>query len=299
MSTATLPPYEPTTLPPSFSGGDDRATPGTGLGQAIRRHRLLVLLPILLLVGAGVAAGLLRDPIYKAESRLLVGKVNPNAPALGGLVQASTALADAYSRSIESTKVIFPVARSVNLSPLTVSKRLTASPVPESPVIRVIAESPTAAAATRLSNVASRRLARFVGHLNQSSTAGPRLLTRYRRATAALSQASQLVNAATAAYADDPTPRNGQLLDAATATRGAAELRAQSFGNAYALDQAATTSSAGLISILSLASTADSDRTKVLELLVFMGLIVGAAIGIALAWIREDRLRRRRVAAAA
>jgi uncharacterized protein involved in exopolysaccharide biosynthesis len=288
-------PYEAPVVPrvaPPSPNGSAPATPTTGLGRAVRRRPLWVAIPLLLLLAAGIAAGLARAPVYQAESRLLVGKVNPGTPTLPGFVQASTMLADAYSRSIGATDVIEPLAARLRLAPLTVAARLTASPVPQSPVIRVIATGPSARAATTLSALASVRLQRYVTRLSAASGDGPRLLASYRRASLAVSRAIARYNAANAAYARHPTPMLAQALDAARADRDAAQLSARAAGAAYASDQQSYAASTGIVSVLALAQQASSDRTHKLELLAFIGLLVGGVLGLGLAWLREQRASR-------
>jgi hypothetical protein len=300
MSTTAAPlrHHDPLVERPPSLNGHGGATPGTGLGRAVRRHPLLVVIPILLLIAAGVAGGLLRQPVYQAESRLLVGKVNPGTPTLPGFVQASTALADAYSRSIAATEVVQPVAAQLGIPPLTAASRLTASPVPQSPVIRVIATGPNARVATALSALASERLIRYVAKLNGGSGNSPGLLADYRRASVAVSRAAVRVNALDASFSKRPAPATARALDQARADRDAAQLQARALGTAYAADQQSFGASTGIVSPLALAQTASSDRMHKLELLAMVGLLVGGVLGLGLAWLREDQLARRRSPAA-
>ena len=297
------PPSRPPLVAPNrpiraSSNGAGGATPGTGLGRALRRRPLWVLLPLLLLTAAGVGGGLARAPVYRAESRLLVGKVNPGTPTLPGFVQASVALADAYSRSIGATDVVVPVAARLGISPLTAAARLTASPVPQSPVIRVIGEGPSASAATALSALASRRLVRYVARLNAGSGNGTALLSAYKRASIAYSRAAARADALAADAARHPSPAAARALDDARAARDAAQLRARAAGAAYAGDQQTYSASTGIVSVLALAQQASSDRVHKLELLGFVGLLVGGVLGLGLAWWREDRATRRHAPAA-
>ncbi|HZV74520.1 MAG TPA: hypothetical protein VFF79_12450 [Conexibacter sp.] len=293
-SAPPLPQHEPAIAERPSPSGSGVATPGTGLGRAIRRRPWWLLIPIVLLTVAGIAAGLLRQPVYQAESRLLVGKVNPGTPTLPGFVQASTALADAYSRSIAATDVIDPVATQLRLPSLVVASRLTASPVPQSPVIRVIGEGPTARAATALSALASQRLTRYVTQLNASSGDGPKLLASYRGAVIDVGRAEARVTAFHASFAKHPTSKAARALGQARADLDATQLRARAIGAAYAGDQQAFGSSTGIVSVLALAQQASSDRMHKLELLGFVGLLVGGVLGLGLAWFREDQLSRRR-----
>jgi uncharacterized protein involved in exopolysaccharide biosynthesis len=273
-------------------------TPGTGLWDAICRHPLLILMPVLLLTAAGIAIGMVRHPIYTAESQLVVGKVNPNSPALGGFVQTTTALATAFSRSIDADGVITPVAAKMHADPLTVAARLAATPIPQSPVVRVIATGSTAATAVQSANLAGPQLVRYVTALNARNPDGPRLLGQYRTASVRVARAQAHVDKLNRLAAGHPSPELQSRIDSAQADRGAAALVAQSAGTAYQLSQQGQAST-DLMSVLALASSAQSDRTRIAELTGFAGLIVGIFLGCGLAWTRERRLVRRRGSAIA
>ena len=60
--------------------------PRIGVFQAARRHWLLVLLPILVLVPVAAVLAARRTPTYSAEARMVVGQLNISTPgAIAGL----------------------------------------------------------------------------------------------------------------------------------------------------------------------------------------------------------------------
>ncbi len=278
----------PVEAPAPAHNGLPPLTPGTGLGRALRRHLPLFLAPVVLLTAAGVLLGLARTPVYTAESRLMVGKVNPNSPALGGFVQTTTALATAYSRSIGASAVVDPVGARLRLDPAQVASRLTASPIPQSPVVRVIATGATAPAAVAVARLAAPQLERYVTALNASNPDGPRLLRSYRSATLAAGSAQARVAHLARVYAQAQTPAHLARLDDAQADRGTAQLTANAAGAAYELSEQGQASTQ-IVTVLSLATSAATDRRHMLELLAFAGLLAGLLLGTLLAWAAEQR----------
>jgi Capsular polysaccharide biosynthesis protein len=96
-----------------------------------------VIIPTLLLVGAAIALGTTRAPNYTAETRLTVGRLDVSSQAVPGVVAANQSLAATYSRLVTAEGVVDPVAVRLGLSSGSVARALRASPIPESPIIRL------------------------------------------------------------------------------------------------------------------------------------------------------------------
>src|SRR5437764_8538898 len=108
------------------SDSDDFRMPQSEAGgrvsvfSAAVHYPFLVVLPILLLVGAGAFLGLHRKPNYTANVRLQVAQIDPNQPgASTGFATATPALASSYSRVVGADGVINPVAKRYHVSPQT------------------------------------------------------------------------------------------------------------------------------------------------------------------------------------
>ncbi len=256
--------------------------PSVGVGEALRRYWLIPLACAVLLGAAGAQLGLHRTSVFTASSKLSVGTTNVNTPAaLGGFAASAPTLAGAYSRSISAAAVVNPIVHRFGVSPALVRSRLVASPVPETPVIRIDATGPSAASAVRLANAASRSLARYAGSLNGSTAQGASLLRRYQRAQLELERAKQARDLAT-----------GPEHTRAAAEAAAALLRAESLASAYRTSQAGVGASDPL-QVIEQASSASSDRAARIELLAFTGLLGGLVVGCAIALaIGNRRLRR-------
>ncbi len=265
------------------------------LTRAIGRHKLLVVACAVAVAVLGAAAGAVGKSTYTAAAALQVGKVNPNSPGFYGFVQSSTDLAAAFSRAITAAPVLATVQRTLGLSPDAAVTQLSAEPIPESPVFRVIASAPNAAAAVRLANVTSRAVIAYEGAANTYSPESRRLLHDYRAASLRLARTQATLARATSDYAADPDAARRLGLESAHASQAAAALQVHALASAYQLS-AESTDTTELVSLLSGAVTAESDRKSKIELLGFVGLLAGLVIGCALAVLREQRGRLRRPA---
>jgi uncharacterized protein involved in exopolysaccharide biosynthesis len=261
------------------------------VASAIGRHKLLVCACALALAALGAAGGFARKGTYTAASTLQVGKVNPNSPGFYGFVQSASDLAAAFSRAVTAAPVLKTVHRRLGLPAQEAVARLAAEPIPNSPAFRVIATGPTQRAAVDLANVSSRALISYEASANTYSPESGRLLGAYRAASLDLAHARTEVESAASEYAKHPGDVARLKLENAQASRAAATLRAHALAGGYQQSaQSATTRD--LISPLSGAVTAVSDRKAKIELFGFVGLLGGLAIGCALA-VLWDRGRAR------
>ncbi len=208
---------------PSRAGGS-----GASLGAAMRRHRSLVLAPVLGLLALALLAGLARTPTYTASTRLAVGGLNATNPAsFTGFADAAQQLAQTYSRSVQGDGVVGNVAQRTHASPEQVRSHLSAAPTPRNPVFALTATSGSSDGAIHLSTLASQAL---VAEVDRASQADPaRLLDEYRRAELERQQVSHRV--------ETLTTTGGGSLAAAQAELLAAEARATSLRNAYEASQ--------------------------------------------------------------
>lgn len=262
---------------------------------AARRHWFLVAFVTLAFTGAGLAAAILRKPVYTAETRLVVGRIDVTAPgALGSFTLATQAIASQYSRSIDAEGVTRRVAPNSGLTPHEVAARVSATPIPESPVIKVFATGPDAAHAIRLANLATNALVSFTTELNRSNPDTSRLLGRYSKATHDEVVQRALLSRVRRKYDAKPTAAVLQDLQTTEVSLRVAQLRSDTLRQAYdasTQSQAATS----LVQILERASSAVSDRPRYLQFLGFLGFVAGLAVGLALATVRANRLVRRRL----
>ncbi len=271
-------------------------TAGSVLLGAISRYRALVIVCTVLLAGAGAALGFRRAPIYSSSSTLQVGKVNPDSPGFYGFVQSATDLATAFSRSIAAEPVITAVNRRLGIEPEQALSRLSAEPIPNSPIFRVIATGSSTRQAIDLANVASAAVVAYVNQANTANSGSESLLGRYHAASVKLARASTGAAAAARAFKSHPNRTTYDALVSAQALVSAEKLRAQAIATNYQVSAQSTTST-NLVSLLAGASRASSDRTSKIELFAFTGLLSGLVIGCLMA-AGLARRRRSKVAAA-
>jgi hypothetical protein len=273
--------------------GEGRVRPRVGAFAAVRRHPVTALLPVIALTALGVFAGLARTPTYTATAKLSVGRLNIAAPgALAGFQTAVSSLADAYSRSVSADGVVDPVARRLRLDPRDVRRRVSAVPIPGTPVFRVRGDGDTAGAAIRITNGASTALIAYVDRLNRTNPDAARLLGELNAAALANSRAASTARRARAAWQARHSARTRQALERAQAQADTAKVQLDAVARTYVSSEQGG-GATSIVQILARASDASSDRVRFLEVSVFVGLIAGIALGVALATRRANRLVRR------
>jgi capsular polysaccharide biosynthesis protein len=281
--------------PPQATEPERWPPPRPAVIEALLRNWFLVVLPAVALAAAGVALAYSRPPTYTAEARLSVGKANPTSPAFGGFVDAVSGLAAVYSRAINAPGVTNPIANSLHWSSGLVSARLSATPIQDSPIIRVIGKAPSAGAAEVVANAGARQLSSYVTTSNRSNPDAGRLMSEYH--TVALQKAkvdSQLADDTKALDHNPGSAARKRAVARDTASHNALSVRLQALSGEYIQSQAgqATTQ---VLSPLSTARSASSDRSSQVQTKGGVGLLAGLVIGVALAMWRANRQMRRRL----
>jgi capsular polysaccharide biosynthesis protein len=254
--------------------------------DALRRFWWVVVLTGLIGAGLGVAYGLTRDEVYTADAELSVGRVDVATQAIPGFVAASRTLADTYSRAISAKKVVDRISRRTGLSGAEVLDQVTASPIPNTATMQVVAEGGSSAGAVRAANVASQTLVDYVQKTNRFNPQTGDLLDRYRRAAAKFS-AAQIARTAAVRNGTVPeqTETQANLLEAKLQMKAAASL--------YGSSQAGQASPNTLL-LLAPAGTADGDRDTTTQQAGFAGLVGGILLGGLLALLFAGIFSRRR-----
>jgi capsular polysaccharide biosynthesis protein len=247
--------------------------------QSVLRHPIVTILTILVFVGGAFAFATLREPTWTSEARLGIGELSPSTDSAPGIVEANQQLASAYSRAASADRVLAPVSRELGLSKGVVKKRLSASPIPESPIITVKGTGPDERSAVAVAQVGTSALVRYIRELGNRNPEAERLLselTDARRDVAKLQQTA--------------------IVGAANPELDEAKLRVRSLEAQYL----ETTQRGGATPITELnpAETATNDSDRILKLALVVGVLAGLAVGAALATLRELRVRRRAFARA-
>jgi capsular polysaccharide biosynthesis protein len=267
---------------------EHRPPPASPLRAALA-HPLLTIAPIVLLVAAAILISQGRSPTYTAESRVAIGSFSPSQQDAPGAAYAGTQFAAAYSRAITAQDVVGPVARATGLAPGEVAGRLTATPIPDSPLLRISGKGPSAASAVKLTDAATSALLSYVRRSDITGARANDLLARYRAAQADFAAARTRVRHARRNSDHHPSSdRATRSLERAQTTADAADLRARALRESY-LQQAQSETSGIPVRTLNAASAAASNRERTLKLLVTIGALVGLAVGVALATARATR----------
>ncbi|UUY03512.1 hypothetical protein LRS13_23045 [Svornostia abyssi] len=292
-----LPARVGSSLPRPGSGSLGQAPPSVGVLQAARRYPLLVILPMLFLTVAGVLIGMQKRPTYTAQSRLSVGRINLNAPgALAGYASATQALATQYARSADATPVIAPVAEELGIPVDRVDRRVSASPIPDSPVFTVKATGPTEESAVRLANEVSDSVVLYARQLNDRDPDASALLGEYKKTSSILADREARADALRDQLEDDPSAEVRRSLARARASRSFWRLREEALEERY-LAASAGESSSQLIQVLNRADDAKSDEAQWSQILGFAGLIGGLLLGLGAATFVANRRLRKSLAA--
>jgi uncharacterized protein involved in exopolysaccharide biosynthesis len=247
--------------------------------QAVQRNLLLAIAPVIVLVVAAGIIAKVRPPTYSSDAQLNVGGVNLTTQSIPGYPVAVAQLADAYARSISAEPIVQAVSRRTGLSRRKVIESIAATPVEQTPVVRIHAEASDSQQANRIANATASALVNYAVSLNGSSPDTPRLLKRYvadsedvRAATRALSRGEK--GAATRLDVASLKQRTDVLL-----YQGSVAGDAQT----------------SIVRKLAPASIPTSDRTSVFEQLLIAAVIAGTLIGVGLALARANFQSRRRL----
>lgn len=267
---------------PSFGSGEDAASEFRGPIESALRHPLLTILPILLLVGLALALGFSRAPTYTAEARVNVGRVDVPAYTLQGVIIGNQTLAVGYARAVTADRVTSAAARRAGIPPAEAASGLSASPIPESTLIRIEGKEHSQDTAVRLANGGAASLVDYVASLNkrQQSTG---LLAEYRAAQARTDAA----RANLAALSRAKKPDAGAIAETRL-TLATAQLKSQTLSTQYA-NSAGASASQNDLQLVVPADTAKSNRVSTLERLGLIGLVSGLILGVALALLASNR----------
>ena len=274
----------------------EQGIPRIGPLEAVRRHKITAVLPVIVLVGLAVLYSEDRKPVYEAEARQTIGRVDVSQPgALAGFQSATRALASSYSRAIVAPAVVDPVARDTKLSRSEVRSRLSATPIPESAIISITATGPSRREAIAVATIGARALERYVARLNRSNPNAARLFRQFRRSSARLAERRfQFEQARREARQQEEEP------DAATTRRitrlrqrvNDAELTARVAGENYAISRRSE-SNVSILQTISLPQSATDDRSSNFQIVLFGAIVAGVLLGIALASLLANRRVRR------
>lgn len=274
----------------------DRVTPRIGPLESVRRHKIAAALPVIVLVGLAAFYSQERQPVYEAEARQAIGRVDVSQPgALAGFQSATRALASSYSRAVVAPAVVDPVARATRLSQSEVRSRLSAKPIPESAIISLTGTGPSRQEAIAVATSGARALEAYVARLNRRNPNANRLLREYRRASRRLSTRRFDLSLAKRNAGDEPTVADNRRFARLRQLVDDALLSTRVAGENYAISRRSE-SNVSILQTISLPQSATSDRSSNRQIVLFGAVVAGILLGIALASLLANRQVRRTLA---
>ena len=297
MSTQATSPPTPHADIPDYGPQQPAPAPGgpgrTGPLAASRRYWYVVLVAVLA-CGAAAAVWAARRPVnYTAESRISAMNLQlQNIAALPGVLDASRALTTVYARAAAADAVTRPVARRQHVTRAYVANHVTATPLPDAPVIKISATGTSTAQAIGLANGTARSLLAYAKAQSGAGLSDRGLLARFRRQQRQRAKLQQAQSDAQKNLRNLDTPGNRAKLAGASADLADADLRLEALRVEY-LNGQETRRAAPTAQPMTTATTATSDRTSQIQIAAFAGVIVGLAVGLALAALLAARRQRR------
>jgi uncharacterized protein involved in exopolysaccharide biosynthesis len=273
------------------------ATPRIDVLGAVRRHWVVAVIPIVLFIAAAAMLGARRPVRYTTTANLSVGHVYVSNPVgIPTIIEATQSLAAVYSRAISASEVTRDARlRLEREHALPITGGLSATPIPQSPLIKVSAQASTSRGAVALANAGAAALATYINRQVRDNSATATISARYLNASLAYRRSLEASRRLTRRYGKDPTAANKTARDRALAATDTAKLRRDALSASYQSVVQGGTSSVG-VDVFSPAAAATSDRSRTLQLLVFVGLLGGLAAGVALALLLAARDTRGRSA---
>lgn len=268
---------------------------------AVRRHLLVSALLVLLLTGASVLWAVSQDRTYGAETRLAVAGKSLSAEAVAGFALASQELAANYSRYVNNAEEQSTLEADLGVPDGSVLD-VTASPIPESNVLRIEVEATDPEVALAAVTQISTSLQAQVNDSEEAAQTTADALAQYTQLSQQVADAQQASAAAqnavdaavgrvTAGFprSGDDLPALRQVAADAAAQLATLEVQQEALGDRYQ----SLVNDAGTASNLNVAEAPTSTGSDLVARVERFG-VLGAAVGIALAFLVAPWLERRR-----
>jgi len=263
-------------------------------GQAVLRHPVVFVLVLVALTAAGGFAGSSQKPSYTAEARLVVGEFSLSGQASQGLFPANKALASTFAGLVGTTGFRDLVADQLKVDGPRLAGKLSASPISDSPILRLSASSESPTEAVAIASAASTSLSPYVQQVSRQGGGSQILLDTYRQVTVERAQAERNLAALRTRFGANPTGAQLGELDTANAVVEAASLRSDAVAAQYR-EQQRTAGDSAQLTVIQPADSAASDAATNRQRGLALGLVVGALTGALVAFVLERWRARRAV----
>ena len=283
--------------------------PVVGPLVSVLRHPFLALLPTLVLLCMLVGTALGTPAVHRAQSQVLVGRVDVESTAIPGFVAANQQLAGLYSRIAETSVIAAPAGDAVGLTADEVLAQSSASPVPESSILRIETTGTSERDALTLAEALTTQLLTYV-QANSVRPAGVEAaLAEFQQANRELLAAQEELQVQNRALAQlreragegsqaAPVLAQVERVQAAQAAVNTRQLQVNALGGTFQDTERGSAQRNSLQAIGEPVSLGTDRRSK-LQLAIAASLLLGTVLGVAWATGRANRgaLRRARLAA--
>jgi len=258
--------------------------------ESVIRRPLITVVSVVVCVAIALVLALAKPVTYTAETQLIVGGiVRPFEPA-AGQTDAILELTDIYSRLVGTGAHLERVDGALGTT--VPAGSISAAPIPNSALIRLEATAGNAEEAVARANAGAEQLVAEVADLKAQSTAADQeLLTQLDAANADLflkNAAATSAQAALTAAGASATQAQRDAYAAAASAAATAQVKSDVLDANY--KASASAKSAGInLTLFSGTGGASNDRNKTILLYGFVGLVVGALIGMALSTLVANR----------
>lgn len=267
---------------------------------ALRRHKLIAVLLVVLGAAAGVGYALQAPPVHTAEVRLAVAGESLTAQAVPGFALASQELAANYARYVNNAEAQTSLDADLGVELGSVDE-VTASPIPESNVIRIEVTARGEDTAVRAASQIAESLMTRVNAPDGRQADAEAALEEYTRISTEAAEAEQVSLSAEDALnnalgrASSGSPRAGDDIPAlrnaaaaAAARLSVLQVQQEAVGQRYQTLIGDVDNAARLTTALAPTSRGD-DRLVKAQRYGLLGLAVGAVLATLLAIALELR----------
>lgn len=261
--------------------------------DAMARHWLVVLVVVAVGVLCGVGAGFVVPATHRAEARLAVTPDGNSAYTIPGFPLAARELAADYARWVQNTGEGETAGTDADV---------TASPIPDSGVVRIEAEAATPEQAVTGAQQVADQLEATVQAAQQEHDPDA-AYERFAEIAPQVAQAQGRVDAAESAYGaavggEAPSSQVRAAADELAAARtelAEIQLQQSAAGERYRRLYSDTMGITQL-QVISPATSAGDNRSALVQRGAVLGLGIGLLLALILAFLRERRAAKERIA---
>jgi hypothetical protein len=278
--------------------------PPTAL-QAVLRHPYLFAGMLALLLAGVIGIASTQSTQYQTEAKYAIGGARVTNQELPGYITATNAQAAIVARLLDTTPTVDRISKTTGFKPEVVRASVSATNIPDSPIIRIRATGGTAEMATALSGAAGEALKASLTELQKSGGQVPELtLTRYLAAYEIFLDADAVATTAGAALEkitreiDDAESvstsmrttqkKNQEKLIAAQIVVAEAKAKSDGLKDLYAQQLRAASSGTDL-QIVSTSSFVENTGRQKIQLVVALGVLFSLALTCLVLWLLEQR----------